>query len=268
MFNFAINNETIQGGVPVSSLTNQPPFTEVGIMAENQHTTKEIRQSRRIPINPGDRFGRLTVIKEIERKIFACGHSIRKFMCLCDCGKITTPSICELRNGTTRSCGCRQRDSVTKHGLAKHPLYDIYFGMKYRCYNEKHTSFESYGARGIGVCDEWRNDYKAFYDWCISNGWKKELLLDRRNNDEGYSPDNCRLVDAGLSARNTRTLAKNNTSGYRGVCLSKLTHKWIAKIQSNNTGYHIGSFDTPEEAAKAYDAKARELNAGHPLNFP
>jgi hypothetical protein len=76
--------------------------------------------------------------------------------------------------------------------------------MKKRCYNEKCPDFKNYGGRGITVCDEWRNDFKAFYDWSISHGWKKDLYIDRIDNDGNYDPSNCRWTTMTVQANNTR----------------------------------------------------------------
>ncbi len=64
--------------------------------------------------------------------------------------------------------------------------------MIHRCYLESDTGFKKYGARGITVCDEWRNDFKAFYDWAMSNGYSDELTIDRINGKGNYEPTNCR----------------------------------------------------------------------------
>lgn len=57
-----------------------------------------------------------------------------------------------------------------------------------------------------------------------------------------------------------RGIRKNNTSGFKGVKYSKNDHKWIAAISKNKKYYHLGSFDTPEEAYIAYCKAARKLH--------
>lgn len=91
-----------------------------------------------------------------------------------------------------------------KHGLSKNPLFYIHYMMIQRCHNPNHKHYSHYGAIGRTVCDEWRNDPKAFIEWAESHGYQKGLSLDRIDNEKGYSPDNCRWVDRYVQQNNMR----------------------------------------------------------------
>lgn len=76
--------------------------------------------------------------------------------------------------------------------------------MLSRCYYPKAGSYKYYGARGITVCEEWRNSFEVFYQWAMENGFAPDLKLDRRENDGNYEPDNCRWATDTTQARNRR----------------------------------------------------------------
>ena len=93
-----------------------------------------------------------------------------------------------------------------KHGLRNTRLYRIWANIKTRCYNENDPHFERLGKRGIKMCDEWRNDFKVFYDWSMSHGYSDELTIDRIDNDGNYEPKNCRWTTIKEQNKNKRNV--------------------------------------------------------------
>ena len=94
-------------------------------------------------------------------------------------------------------------DRRITHGMTKTPEYWVWIGAKRRCSESGHKAFRSYGSRGIQMCDEWRNDFAAFY---AHMGPRPSVRhsLDRIDNERGYEPGNCRWADMSTQARNTR----------------------------------------------------------------
>ena len=172
-------------------------------------------------IYSGDRYGMLTVIREVEPNITPCGTVQRKFLCKCDCGNEVVRSMNILIHSKSKvlSCGCEAFDigeysRKYPKGETKHYLYVTWKGMKQRCYNKNSESYPRYGGRGIGICDEWRYDYLAFKNWAINHGASKELSIDRIDNNGNYEPSNCRWVDDYVQANNKRS---NRVIEYNGV---------------------------------------------------
>jgi len=166
-----------------------------------------------------------------------------------------------------KSCICKTKANAKKHGGITDKLYSVWTGIKKRCYSVGCKSYVDYGARGISVCELWKESYQNFKEWAISNGYEEHLLIDRRDNDGNYEPSNCRWVTKNTQARNTRRIMSTNTSGYRGVSLITGTKKYKAVIGVNNKNIQIlRSFDA-RECAEAYDNYIKENNLEHTLNF-
>lgn len=147
----------------------------------------------------GQRFERLFVIGEAPKR----GKS-SMWLCRCDCGAEVSVSVSDLRRGHTKSCGCLRVDNNTTHGIYNTKLYWIWHEMQRRCNDHNKDSYHRYGGRGIIICEEWQ-DPKNFYDWAITNGYQDGLQIDRKDNDKGYSPDNCRWVTAKENCQNRKT---------------------------------------------------------------
>lgn len=176
----------------------------------------------------GQRFGRWAVIRYGDRTL--AGQT--RWLCRCDCGTERLVQGGHLRGGRTQSCGClhsektsaNNRKYKTKHGGATHThrerLYKIYMDMRRRCEKENAKEYSNYGGRGITVCEEWsgENGYINFRDWSFKNGYdpkapKKEMTLDRIDNERGYSPDNCRWASYKTQANNRRNNRKITIGG-------------------------------------------------------
>jgi len=168
---------------------------------------KEKAREKRID-HTGKKFGRLTAIEYVytdkERKAYW------KFQC--DCGAEMITQINTVTRGDTTSCGCYRKENAKERGL-KHGdgikgnkwylLNRVFHSMKQRCENPNNEEFHSYGGKGITVCPEWHN-YEVFKKWALENGYEDGLTIDRKNNEKGYSPDNCQWLTRSDNSKKQR----------------------------------------------------------------
>lgn len=142
----------------------------------------------------GQKIGRLQVLERNGKDRF--GQIVWK--CRCECGNITNVPGGHLRTGHTTSCGCLAKEVNSKvhttHGKRNTRLYRIWSNMLQRCKNPNVKEYKWYGAKGVSVCDEWKNDFQSFYDWAIANGYRDDLSIDRINSNGNYNPSNCRWI--------------------------------------------------------------------------
>jgi hypothetical protein len=162
---------------------------------------------RRLEIKTGQRFGRLTIIEEVERYRCPNGEVKRQFKCKCDCGESVITILNDLRTSKTISCGCygkeKRSESLTKHGLSHHSLIRTWANMIQRCQNPTNKDYHHYGGRGITVCDRWRHSFPNFLN-DMGEKPSPEYSIDRRNNNEGYNPENCYWATKSQQIKNRR----------------------------------------------------------------
>ncbi len=166
----------------------------------------------------GQRFGKLVVLGDSGKRNHK-GHIF--WNCICDCGNHHKVIGWSLTSGHTNSCGCYQKELNAKHprhlthGTSNEKVYGVWKSMLYRCYNPKAKHYKDYGARGITVCDEWRNDVRVFREWALANGYKEGLSIERIDVNKNYCPENCTWIPINMQGNNTR-----RTVRYKGKSIS------------------------------------------------
>lgn len=187
----------------------------------------------------GQRFGSLTAVRfsHVRNRMAYWEYE-------CDCGQLHTARGNTIAHQAKHyaddpqlpSCGCVELARKTRHGYRKakdtHPAYRAYRGMMSRCYDPGCSGYQWYGAQGVTVCGEWKDNPKAFVDWAVANGWQpglhidKDILCDEKGiHPHIYSPDTCQWVSAKVNVGYATN--RDNYGKHPNVCLS---HDAVAEI--------------------------------------
>lgn len=154
-------------------------------------------------LNGATRFGRLTVIGDAPSKIAASGFEARCALVLCDCGVEKIVRAGDLRNGYANSCGCLQRELLSKathvriktHGESRTrtPEFVSWSAMNQRCNSPTYKDYPRYGGRGIYVCERWRGS-TGYSNFLADMGRKpsRRHSIERKANNGPYAPGNCK----------------------------------------------------------------------------
>lgn len=192
--------------------------------------TRHGAQHRTPTDRTGQRFGMLTAV--------SLSHSDGKhyhWIFLCDCGTTTTRNARDVAHEANRGhhvhCGCateRLRHQAKSHGMSKHPAYAVWRSMVDRCRLTTHQAWKNYGGRGITVCEAWQTFETFWAD--MGPTYRPGVDLDRRDNDRGYSAENCRWVTRRVNTMNKRATIRDvdipMLSLRTGVPRSTLYYRW------------------------------------------
>lgn len=211
----------------------------------------------------GQKFGRLTVLSEYERRTIKPGDTRTYWKCKCDCGTVKFIPAIHLQSGRTVSCGCQRADSCRKNA-----------SLRKRKLNKYDLTSKPYG---IGYCT---NDNSEFYfdledydkikdySWSHHNGYivtsiksvpvfiqtiimppphdlhtshihGKESAYDNRKS-------NLRFCNKSMVLWNM-PIRPNNTTGVTGVYHNKKLDMWVAQL-THNKKIESRRFKTKEEA--------------------
>lgn len=149
----------------------------------------------------GMTFNYLTVLEWVSKGVY-------KWKCICICGKIYFGNGTQIETGIVKSCGCMAgkatSDRQITHGMSYSEEYEIFKNIQQRCTNPKNPHYKNYGGRGIDICERWTNNFHNFYQ---DMGKRPSALhsVERRENDLGYSPENCYWATKKEQSRNKRS---------------------------------------------------------------
>lgn len=100
-------------------------------------------------------------------------------------------------------------NEINKKDREANPVLERYHSMMSRCYGKNPIRNPSYKRRCIIVCEAWKKSNKVFIDWALTHGFRDDLTLDRIDNNDNYSPENCRWVNWGTQERNKSSCLTN-----------------------------------------------------------
>lgn len=153
---------------------------------------------KKLEIKIGEKYGKLTIVEEVESYVSPAGHKLRRVLCSCECGNNKITNFNTIRQGDTLSCGCNYSKS-RKHGASfrgkQTTEYRAWCSMKYRCLNPNSKDYYMYGAKGITIHHKWILSFEEFIAY-IGLKPSREYSLDRINPSGNYEPGNVRWATA------------------------------------------------------------------------
>lgn len=218
----------------------------------------------------GKRFSRLLVIKRVKIE----GANNAMWECRCDCGNTTIAAASNISSGVTNSCGCLAKEKAAEslrgntinrtHNMTTSVEYRAWSKLKMRCYVKTNPKYPHYGARGITVCDHWRDSFENFLEDMGLRPSPKHSI-DREDVNGNYEKSNCRWATATQQMRNTTRNVFVEING-ETKCMSEwCEYLGISKVKPYELCRGSGrdrkgppQFTTPEDALRHLHAKYAE----------
>lgn len=153
---------------------------------------------------------------------------------------------------------------LEKHGMYMTSEYIAWRNMISRCHSKTSRAYKNYGARGITVCPEWRASLVVFYKDMGARP-SKDHSIDRINNNEGYSKDNCKWSTRAEQTINRRIPKKESglPVGVRSYWRDPSRFTSIIKVQGKR--YIIGTFSSAQVASLEYIKIYKEWYGKEPV---
>lgn len=170
----------------------------------------------------GQKFGRWLVLRREGEKVYPSGARQPKYFCRCECGNEKTVVGSALRDGSSKSCGCYNKEMHvqvckkrnTTHGYANSKTYDTWQGILSRCRNPNTPGFQKYGARGIQVCERWSSSFLNFLE-DMGERPSDDSSIERLNPFGNYEPGNCKWIPLKEQQKNKRNSAVKSIEDLR-----------------------------------------------------
>ena len=143
---------------------------------------------------------------------------------------------------------------VVKHGMTNTFEFSVWTAMRKRCYYPKHMRYHLYGGRGITVCDAWRDNFVQFYTDMGACPYEKGSI-DRIDNEQGYTPENCRWLPKIEQSRNRRNVRRIN-----GMTVGELAKKAGVCESTIRNRIKTGAYDAVQKQAPTIQKRIRNVS--------